>query len=171
MHLPTAILGKGTVVKLEERQSSAVLVIGDDKFTRPQLSKIGCFNFMAASRLTQYITELKIKNTRELFQTVPPQHLALPGLGPICLATIGAAFEVKGLGTLADYIARHTEKGHLVVTFATMKHNVRDQEAAREEKKAAKKRKASRNDRAQNLRADRHIARAEKTPTTEGETE
>lgn len=160
MYLSTSILGKAIVDKLEQRQSAPVLVIGSDRFTRPQLSKIGCFNFTAAARLTHLLTsELKIKNTRELFLSVPPQHLAIPQLGSICLATIGAAFEVKGLGTLADYIARHTEKGHTVVTFTTMKLNVLDVAAAKNEKKELKARKARRTDKAHEIRVERHVTR------------
>ena len=162
MQLSHQILGKNIVDQLEARQSSAVLTIGTDTFTRPMLSKIGCFNFTAAARLTQLLTnELKVKNTRDLFQNIPPQHLALPGLGAICLATLGAAFEAKGVGTLADYVARHTEKGHSVVTFSTMKINVLDQRAARDEKKAAKKRKAGRTAQAHELRVERHLKRTE----------
>ena len=170
MHLSTAILGKAIVDKLEARLSAPVLVIGQDSFTRPQLSKIGCFNFIAAARLSHLLTEeLQLKNTRDLFEKVPPQHLALPGLGSICLATIGAAFEAKKLGTLQDYIARHTEKGHTIVTFTTMKLNVLDVAAAKKEKRDAKARKDRRGRAAHEHRVDRHVdapkARATGTAT------
>src|SRR5262245_55989584 len=118
---------------------------------------------MAAARLTHLVTEeLKVKNTRDLFYNIAPQHLALPGLGAISLATLGAAFEVKGLGTLADYVARHTEKGTTVVTFSTMKHNVLDAAAAKSEKKAVKDRAARRGDKAHEIRVERHVTRSEK---------
>lgn len=161
MHLPPAILGKHIVDKLQTRQSAPVLIIGEDRFTRPQLSKIGCFNFTAAARLTHLLTvELQLKNTRELFLTIAPQHLAVPGLGAICLATLGAAFEVQGLGTLADYIARHTEKGHTVVTFTTMKINERDAHAEREEKKTARQKTRARQRKAHEIRVERHVTKA-----------
>jgi hypothetical protein len=102
---------------------------------------------------------LKVKDTADLFHNVPPQHLAVPGLGAICLATIGAAFELKKLGNLRDYIAKHTEKGHSVVTFYTMKSNVRDQDAAREEKRKLKQRKETRRHAAHELRVERHVER------------
>jgi len=160
VYLSQAILGKAIVDKLEARMSAPVLMIGQDIFTRPQLSKVACFNFTAAARLTHLLTnELKVRNTRELFQSIPPQHLALPGLGSICLATIGAAFEIKGLGTLADYVARHTEKGHSIVTFTTMKINVHDIAAAKKEKKELKARQRSRQAKAHEIRVERHVTR------------
>jgi hypothetical protein len=161
VYLSNAILGKTVVDQLVQRQSSPVLMIGSDGFTRVQLSKIGCFNFQAAARLTHLITnELKVKNTRELFFNVPPQHLALPGLGAICLATIGAAFEVKGLGNLADYISKHSEKGQHAITFMRMKHNVLDQQAAKNEKKELKRRTSQRKDKAHEIRVERHVTRS-----------
>jgi glutamate dehydrogenase/leucine dehydrogenase len=66
---------------------------------------------------------------------------------------------VKGLGTLGDYITKHTEKGHTIVTFHTMKVNVLDQQAARDEKKALKARKAQRQRAAHELRVERHVTR------------
>jgi hypothetical protein len=165
VYLSNQILGKNIVTQLEARVTAPVLTIGNDTFTRPQLGKIGCFNFMAAARLSQLLTnELKVKNTRDLFLNVAPQHLALPGLGAISLATLGAAFEAKGLGNLGHYIARHTEKGHSVVTFHTMKINVLDLVAARNEKKALKAKQRSRNRKAHELRVERHVTR------TNGET-
>lgn len=162
MHYSDAILGTHIVKRLQARESAPVLVIGEDKFTRAHLSKIGCWNFQAAAVLTHLLTsELKVKNTADLFRNIAPQHLALPGLGAICLATIGAAFESKGLGTLADYIARHTEKGHSVVTFTTMKIHVLDQAAARKERKELKARRARRQGAAHEHRVARHIARTE----------
>lgn len=160
MYLSNAILGKSVVDQLVKRQSAHVLVIGSDGFTRVELSRIGCFNFQAAAILTHVITnELKAKNTRDLFFNFPPQHLALPGLGAICLATIGAAFEVKKLGTLADYMAKHMEKGTTMVTFSTLKHNVLDQQAAKNEKREKKARKARRNAAAHEIRVERHLAK------------
>lgn len=160
MHLSPAILGENIVRKLNERQTSAVLTIGSDRFTRPQLSKLGCFNFLAAARISALLDELKVKDTADLFHNYDPAHLALPGLGAICLATIGCAFEAKRLGTLASYVAKHQEKGTSIVTFATFKkHNELDQKAARKEKRAARERKHSRLDKATTIRGDRHIAR------------
>lgn len=161
MFLSNEILGKAAVDQLTQRQSAPVLQIGSDKFTRVQLSKIGCFNFQAAARLTHLITnELKVANTRELFYNIGPQHLALPGLGAISLATLGAAFEVRGLGNLADYVRRHIDKGASFVTFVTMKHNRRDAEAAKEERRAVKARKVRRQRAAHELRVERHVERA-----------
>jgi len=162
VHYSHAILGKHIVAQLQARESAPVLIIGEDKFTRAQLSKIGCFNFTAAARLTHLLTtELKVKNTRDLFLNLAPQHLALPGLGAISLATLGPAFEFKNLGPLADYIARHTAKGQTVVTFTTMKIHAVDAEATRKEKQALKTRRAQRGRAAHEHRVARHIARTE----------
>ena len=167
MDLSTAILGKSIVEHLRAREAAAVLTIGSDRFTRHQLSKIGCFNFAAAARLTHLLThELKLKNTRDLFYNVGPQHLALPGLGAISLATLGAAFEVLKLGTLADYVGRHTDKGMTIVTFHTMKHNVLDALAEKQERKARKQRKDRRQRAAHEIRVERHVAKAEANSTT-----
>jgi len=159
MELPTEVLGLSTVTKLKSRHSAAVLVIGGDKFTRPELSKVGCFNFLAAARLSELLKELEVKSTRDLFQNFGPQHLALPGLGSICLATVGAAFEVKQIGTLKDYVARHFKKGDQVVTFSTMKIHILDQQAAANEKRELKKRAGSRQRTAHEHRVRRHVER------------
>ena len=160
MYLSRTILGKSIVERLEHRASDPVLVIGADYFTRPQLSKIGCFNFLAAARLTHLLNvELKVKSTRDLFLNYGPQHLALPGLGAISLATVGAAFEVMKLGNLEDYVARHHHKGDHSVTFARMKVNVLDQQAAAAEKRDKKRRQRSRGRTAHELRVARHVER------------
>lgn len=166
MYLSNAILGKSVVDQLLARQEAPVLKIGNDIFTREHLAKIKCWNFLAASRLSHLLTaELKVKDTADLFNNVPPQHLAVPGLGAICLATIGAAFELKKLGNLRDYIAKHTEKGHSIVTFYTMKTNIHDQQAARAEKREIKNRKAARQRAAHELRVERHVERTNGTTT------
>ena len=160
MHLSSAILGTDVVAKLEKRLTAPLLVIGKDAFSRTQLSKIGCFNFTAAARLSHLLSvELAVKDTADLFHNYGPAHLALPGLGAICLATVGAAFEVKKLGTLADYVQRHQEKGQKLVTFHTLKQNVLDKEADRKEKQDAKRRRRARLNRAATIRGDRHLQR------------
>jgi hypothetical protein len=160
LHLSESILGKHIVEKLQARGSAPVLTIGRDTFTRPQLSRIGCFNFAAAARLTHLLTELEVKDTRDLFERFGPAHLAIPGLGAICLATVGAAFEILKIGTLSDYITRHHPKGDPMVTFHTMKDHVLDAKAARDEKKTAKARRDRRNRAAHEHRVDRHVTRA-----------
>lgn len=160
MHLSTAILGEGIVRQLNERQTSAVLTIGKDRYTRPQLSRLGCFNFLAAARLTALLTELEVKDTADLFNRFGPAHLALPGLGAISLATVGAAFEVKKLGTLMGWVNKHMEKGDTLVTFLTLKTNVLDQLANRDENRRAKHRKHDRLNKATKIRGDRHIERS-----------
>lgn len=162
MNLSTAILGTATVNKLQARTSAPVLVIGEDSFTRKQLAKIDCFNFAAAARLTHLIsTELKIKNTADLFKNVKPIALAIPGLGSISLATVGAAFEVMGIGTLADWVDHHDGEK---VTFDTMKHHAtRDAKAEQRTKRAARDRRETRKRTAHELRVTRHLTRAQRT--------
>jgi hypothetical protein len=161
VHLYSHILGKHIVDKLQARLSAPVLVIGSDTFSRPQLGKIGCFNFQAATRISHLLTnELKVKDTKDLFLNVPPGRLAIPGLGAICLATIGAAFEAKRLGTLEDYVSRHMATGEYYITFNTLKANAADALAARQEKRDKRDRRNQRRDKAHAIRVDRHMTRA-----------
>lgn len=163
MHLPDHILGKGTVEKLRERVKAPILVIGSDHFTRAHLAGIDCFNFLAAAQLSNIIATLKVENTRDLFNRIPPRALALPGLGVISLATLGAAFEHKLGKTLSNYIDYHLAENEAVRTFSTIKHNSADAKAERKVNREAKARKHGRNNQAARLRADRYISRHPKT--------
>jgi len=128
MNLAPEILGQTAVRRLQETQAHYVLEIGTDKFTRKDLSGVECYNFHAARLLTGVLRELRVKNTKQLFEEIPPRALCLPHLGVVSLAVLGAAFEAKGLGgsaPLSAYVRKHAPaaNGHrLVVTFDTMKH-------------------------------------------------
>ena len=160
MELSASILGKDIVTRLQDRQRAAVLTIGTDQFSRAQLSRIGCFNFQSAARLSHLITvELKVKDTRDLFRNVSPAHLAIPGLGAVTLAVLGAAFEVKGIGTLSEYVARHLEKDQTLVTFVTMKQHAADTKAAARERKTIRARQERRGRTAHEYRVARHLER------------
>jgi hypothetical protein len=161
MDLPPSILGKTIVDQLNARIGAPVLTIGADVFTRAQLARVKCFNFAAAARLSHLLTqELHVKDTKDLYLNISPASLAIPGLGAISLATIGAAFELKGLGNLSHYIKHHYTKGAEVVTFATMKTNRRDRQAAAAEKTAAATRSRSRRRQAHELRVGRHLSKS-----------
>lgn len=160
MHLPDYILGKGTVETLQQRIKSAVLTIGNDKFTRAHLARNSCFNFLAAATLSNIVNhELQVKDTRDLFLNVSPQALALPGLGAISLATLGCAFEEKLGKTLEDYINHHRADETPIVTFHTMKHNSADAKADAKMRKQQKARKHGRNAQAHEHRVTRHLTR------------
>lgn len=123
MDLPHALLGATAVRRLQETQAAAVLEIGSDRFTREDLARVACFNFQAARLLTTALAALKIPNLRHLYEHVAPAQLALPHLGVVSLAVLGAAFEVKGIGgetPLASYAARHAGPGR-PMSFPTYK--------------------------------------------------
>lgn len=164
MHLPDNILGKGTVATLQERIKAPVLTIGSDKFSRSQLAGVACFNFVAAAMLSNIVNnQLKVKDTGDLFRRIPPSALALPGLGTISLATLGAAFEAKLNKDLTDYIDHHRAEGEAVVTFNTVKAHNADSKAEREAKKEEKKRKRTRRAIAHEHRVERFVTRQAKT--------
>jgi hypothetical protein len=123
MDLTPEILGTGVVKRLHERETEAVLWIGKDKLTRGELAAVGCFNFVAALSVAKILDrELQVKDLQDLYDHVAPSALALPRLGVISLAVLGAAFETKGIGgkePLLAYCRRHQNK---VVTFDTLKH-------------------------------------------------
>ena len=161
MHLPDSILGSNTVKKIQERISAPVLTIGSDRFTRAHLAKLNCFNFLAAATLSNIVTNhLKVQNTRDLFQRIPPSALCLPGLGSISLATLGACFEVKLGKTLTDYIDHHRAENQATVTFGTMKSQHGDSKAEKRAKKEENKKKRARGRKAHELRVDRFMAKA-----------
>jgi len=163
MHLPDNILGKGTVTALQARITAPVLTIGADTFSRRQLASLNCFNFVAAAMLSNIVTNnLKVKDTADLFRRISPSALALPGLGAISLATLGAAFESKLKKTLTDYIDHHRGENENVVTFSTIKAHNADSKAEKQAKKDENKRKRSRARKAHELRVDRFMSRPAK---------
>jgi hypothetical protein len=139
MNLAPTVLGSHAVTRLHELQREHVLIVGSDKLTRHNLAAVGCFNFVAARFLTTALKELGAKSLRDVFDNHAPRSLAMPHVGVISLAVLGAAFESKNIGgqnPLQAWVMKHQEK---VVTFDTMKH--REAKAEREAKKDAKRRK------------------------------
>ena len=162
MILSDRVLGSTTTRTLRDRTAAPVLRIGADTFTRHDLAAIDCFNFLAAANLSALLTEhLRVKDTRDLYNNTPPSALAVPRLGAIALATLGAAFEVKGLGgaaPLESWVNKHaTDKAAPLVTFYTLKH--RDEAERAAERKQLKARKAARRDKAHRTRVDRFTER------------
>jgi hypothetical protein len=155
MELSPKVLGAYHVGRMTARAGMPVLTIGRDTFTRSALAAVQCFNFLAAARLTYAIaTELKPKDTRDLFQHFPPEALALPGIGVIGFAVLGAAFEAKRIGTLESYMRTHRDK---LVTFDTLKAH--EEKEIREERKRTKARKHARRNQAHAVRVGRYEAR------------
>jgi hypothetical protein len=124
MQYSTAVLGRGTVARLQVRAAAPILTIGRDTYTRASLADVECFNFVAAARLSAAIRALKVKDTRDLYHHVEPEQLALPGIGSICLAVLGACFERAKVGTLDDWVERTRQKNEPVTTFATIKTQI-----------------------------------------------
>jgi hypothetical protein len=103
---------------------------------------------------------------RDVFENVPPAALALPRIGAIAIAVLGAVFEIKGLGgdaPLESWVKRHLEKGAAVHTFASLK--TREAAEAAADTKTRKRRKAARRDHAHRVRVDRFNARQGSTTT------
>lgn len=121
MEFSVATLGRGTVRTLQDRASGVVLRIGADTFSRFDLALVECFSFTAARRLSAAIGSLKVKSTRDLFRSVRPEDLAVPGIGAFAFAVLGACFELKKCGTLDDWQRRNVAKDERIATFGTIK--------------------------------------------------
>jgi hypothetical protein len=169
MHLSTRVLGKHIADQIASKAAAPLLTIGRDNFYRRDLAGVACFNFTAASNLSKHIATLQPRDTKDVFETVPPVALVIPRLGSVSLAVLGAAFEAKGIGgeaPLEAWFSKHLPKDATrdFVTFSSMKHSELLREAG--EKKARKQRRertASRRDRAQRIRGERYITRRERT--------
>ena len=144
MNLAAEVLGAGAVTRLQFSSSEHVLVVGSDKLTRAQLADVGCYNFVAAKNLTAILHSHPLAtNLRKVFDEIPPRELAVPHMGVISLAVLGAAFEAKGIGgenPLVAYVKKHTTNANgkrEVVTFDTIKHREhrRDQAAVQTRRK------------------------------------
>jgi hypothetical protein len=139
---------------MRERAAAPVVIVGSDRFTKKDLASLDCFNFLAAQNLNRILNDvLRVKNLREVYEKYPPTTFALPRMGAITLAVLGACFEAKGLGgdsPLMGWMERHKQK---VQTFVHMKQ--RELFDEKQEKKARKKRKAARRDEAHAKRVER----------------
>ena len=124
MRLSSKVLGTATAEKLGTRAAEHVLIVGSDKLTRGDLAEVGCFNYLAAQNLTAILAKFfTVENLRDLYEHTPPRELALPHLGVISLAVLGAAFEVREIGgddPLENYVKHHSDNGK-IVTFDTIK--------------------------------------------------
>jgi hypothetical protein len=163
MDLSARVLGSTVANQLRARTAAVVLTIGRDTFDRAALASVTCFNFIAAANLSRILADLEVKDTRTLFETVPPTALALPRLGAVSLAVLGAAFEAKGLGgetPLVNWYRKHTKGGEdAMVAFASLKHReLAEQRAAA---KALRGRRNARRHQAHSLRVSRFTARQE----------
>jgi len=160
MDLSDSVLGRSAAQYIRTRSEAALLRIGRDSFTRADLAKVACFNFNAAANLSAILNrELSVKDTSDVFERVAPRDLALPRLGAVAIAVLGAAFEAKRLGgnaPLQNWVKHHLEDDAKIVTFTSLKH--RDVDAAAD-RKALKDRKATRRDQAHRTRVDRFTKR------------
>lgn len=141
MDLSSHFLGQTAILGLQQRLTAPVLTIGKDRFTRTDLARGLCFNFVAAAALDRAIADLHVKSTRDLFEKIAPRDLALPRVGTIALAVLGAAFELQGLGgatPLDAWVSHHHDpaRGHRErLTFATFKHAAAKRDRPRTKKK------------------------------------
>lgn len=157
MNLAPAILGSTAVEKLKETAHAAVIQVGRDKITRAQLARVECYNFAAARNLSHILTEvLGVPNLKHVYEQVPPAALAVPRLGVVSLAVLGAAFEALGIGgdtPLESYVERHRPEHAKTISFPTLKHREQSEEAR--ERQERKRRKRQRRNQAHQLRTKR----------------
>jgi hypothetical protein len=167
MDLSDRVLGSYIARKLRERGEAVLLRIGRDTFARGDLAHVECFNFHAAATLSAVLTRaMQVKDVRDVFENVPPEALAIPRIGAIAIAVLGAVFEIKGLGgnaPLESWVRRHAEKGAAVHSFASLK--TRDAAEAAGERKDRKRRKAARRNQAHAVRVGRFNARQQRATT------
>jgi hypothetical protein len=125
MNLSSRVLGVTAVAQLTARDRDAVLTIGRDHFTRADLSRVRCFNFIAAQRLAAALATMRVKDTADVYARIGPSALAVPTIGAIAIAVLGAAFEARGIGgdaPLESWVERHATKEHPdITTFTTIK--------------------------------------------------
>jgi hypothetical protein len=145
MKLSSRVLGVRVVGEISARSAAPLLIIGKDIFHRGDLARVECYNFLAAQRLSTVFAALGVKNTRDVFERVPPTALVLPTIGSVSLAVLGAAFEAKGLGgeqPLEAWVLRHRDSIHSkkeIVTFASMKVQERNREPGETRARTARK--------------------------------
>lgn len=160
MNLEASILGSTAVKHLQESAASPVLQVGTDRLTRSQLAAVECYNFHAARLLTHILHDaLKAPNLQWVYDKLPPAALAVPRMGVVSLAVLGAAFEAKGIGgsyPLASYVKKHLDGGH-IVTWDTLK--AREHAEVQRENKDRKARKRQRRDQAHKIRVERFTKR------------
>lgn len=164
MHVSPLVLGKYTASQLQTRATAILLTIGRDTFTRVDLARVACFNFTAAANLSAILNrELRVRDTRDVYDNVSPAQLTLPRLGAISLAVLGAAFEAKQIGgeaPLESWVRQHLLPNAKLVTFDVMKaRSEADRIAERDEQRRRKAHKHARRDKAHRLRVDRFSKR------------
>ena len=128
MDFSNRVLGSYVARRLQDRSTAAVLVIGRDQFHRGDLARVKCFNFTAAATLSTILNaEFRVKDTAEVYHRIAPSALALPRLGAVAIAVLGAAFEAKGLGgdrPLESWVRAHTKRDTEIQTFAALKGQI-----------------------------------------------
>jgi hypothetical protein len=173
MRLSTRVLGAGTARELQMKATAAIVTIGSDHYDRSAFAAVGCFNYVAAMRLDRVIQTLGVSSTKDLYNSIPPSAFAVPMIGSIALACLGAIFEYEKLGgemPLESWVAKHRKdapSGHQILTFTTIKKNEHAREAGeRNAERARKRRKTTRRDEAHRIRVDRFIKRRERETTS-----
>jgi hypothetical protein len=157
MNLAPRILGTTACTQLQRNADEAILQVGSDRLGRRELAAVGCYNFTAARNLSAILKPFQLPSLKYLYENVPPEGLALPHMGVISLAVLGAAFEARKIGgeaPLENWVRAHAGSDkQAMVTFHTLKAREAAERAA--EKKAVKQRKHARRNQAHHLRLAR----------------
>ena len=161
MDFSTSVLGAYSVRKMQDTIKARVLVIGSDVYSRSVLAHVDCYHFTAAATLSAILNrELKVKNTADLFDRIPPESLVLPRIGVVALAVLGAAFQARGIGgdhPLANWFKKHRDGK--TITFDALK--AREAAEIATERKTKKQRRETRRNKAHAIRVDRFEAKQE----------
>ena len=170
MNLSTVVLGSTAVKHLQTTTSEYVLRVGSDRLTRAELAGVGCFNFVAARNLSSLLADngTPAKNLAHLYESVSPTSLALPHMGVISLAVLGAAFEAKGIGgdaPLENWVRKHSRPDQSGEAHMTTWHSIKRHELAEisREQTARKDRTRARRNKAHGLRVERFTTRRQRT--------
>ena len=145
MLLSAQVYGSTAVRHVQERIDRAVLKVGRDRLTRADLAGVACFSFVAAQNLTALLETVNVDSLAQLYQKISPYDLAIPKLGVISLMVLGAAFEVKGIGTIESWAEKHrrSDQDHLLsFTAIKAKHEHNGHATTRRRQRGGRRKKS-----------------------------
>jgi hypothetical protein len=137
------MVGQNFVTHLTNADKFPLLVIGKDRWSFQEVAKLGVIQPKACRNLSRIATDLKVRDTKDLYKQTSPYELAgTHGCGVTTLFVLLRAFAAADLDVDAWYIKGQKEA---VVTFESLKH--REQAAEHRTKEAERKRRRLRSTR------------------------